>query len=219
MSDDRRDTQRRRDDGELVLDSQVAFLERKSGLGEVLEQHRQPRRRQDVKERLVAQWKQTLALSSASARKLVTDLPPAPRPAARRTPPRPPNPLRNPGRTVVSRVRREPVVEAAPEPVVEPAPEPAVEAAPEPVVEPAPEPAVEAAPEPVAEPVVEAAPELLVQAAPQPPEPTPSRWFPTLPSLPKRIAEVAVQTAGTVLLILAVKAGTVLASLATPPPQ
>lgn len=183
MSDDRRDTQRtqrRQRDGELVVRSQATLLQRESDFLEVLERRHQPRRRQDVKQRLVAQWKQTLALSSAAARKLVTDPPPTPA-VPRRPPPKPPNPLRNPGRTEVSRIRRETVVETMP--------------------------------------VVKITP--VAQATPGP---RPSRWLPTLPSLSTRIAEVAVQTAGTVLLALAVKAGSALATLTAPsqrrsPPQ
>ena len=181
MSDDRRDTRRRQRDGELVVRSQSAFPEVESKILEVLERRSQPRRRRDVKQRLVAQWKQTLALSSAATRKLVTDPPPAPKPAPRRPPPKPPNPLRRPGRAGVTRIRQEPVVDTAP--------------------------------------VVKNAPVVKTASVAQPvhvPRPTPSRWIPTLPSMPTRIAEVAVQTAGAVLLAVAVTAGTALASLSAP---
>ncbi len=214
MSGDRQDSARALRDGELLLLSnvsnaaslgpmaQMARPEPMSKLLEVLErrsqqqnqqqkqqqsQHRQsrPRRRKDAKQRLVSQWKQTLALSSVTARKLVTTPQPAPKATPRRAPPRPPNPLRSPGPTDVSRIRRE---------------DPRKSTAPAP----APKPIIAAAPTP--EPIV----------APAPPDrtPTPSRWIPTLPSLSTRIAEAAVQTAGTLLLALAVKTGTALANLA-----
>ncbi len=214
MSGDRQDSARAQRDGELLLLSNAAQMaqtarpEPMSKLLEVLErrsrqqnqqqsQHRQrrPRRRKDAKQRLVSQWKQTLALSSVTARKLVTNPQPAPKATPRRAPPRPPNPLRSPGHTEVSRIRRE-----DPRKSTAPAPEP------EPIVATAPAPELIVAAAPAPEPIT----------APAPPDrtPTPSRWIPTLPSLSTRIAEAAVQTAGTLLLALAVKTGTALANLA-----
>jgi len=186
MSENRQEMLRRQREGELVLQAPMAFIRRESNLLEVLESRRQPRRRQDVKSRLVNQWKQTLALSSAAARKLVTDPPPTPKPKPRRAPPTPPKPQRESGRTTVNRIRRETEVEAAPKPAVEAAPAPVAMSAPEPVV----------------------------QTALPGTKPTPSRWIPILPSLSQRLAEVAVQTAATVLFALAVKAGGALAAIA-----
>ena len=183
MSDDRRETLRRQRDGELVLQTPLAFSKRQSNILEVLEQRHQPRRRTDVKKRLVDQWKQTLALSSSTARKLVTEPVPAPKPAPRRAPPKPPKPpkpLSNIGRTSVSRIRKESVKETAPEPVVQVAPEPVAHTAPP-------------------------------KRTPRPSRP--SRWIPTPPTLGKRLADVAIQTAGTVLLTLAMKASSALAAL------
>jgi outer membrane biosynthesis protein TonB len=207
MSEDQRDSAAR---SPRRLTDPAVLLEKQSRLLDRLARHRDGQQPQDVKGRLVSQWKQTLALSSAATRKLVTDPPRLPAPAAapadRRTPPTPPNPLRNPGRTVVSRVRREPETKTAPAVETVPTAMPTPTPTPEPEPEPEPEPAPAAEPTPAPAPAAELAPAPALECRVKPPRgPVRSRWIPTAPSLTQRLTEVALQTAGTVLVALALK--------------